>query len=378
MADTKVSQLPAITVLAGTDLAIIDQDIGGGLFALSKMTITNLIAAIVALGVVNLASAQNLTNKTYNGMTVTSSTGTFTLAAAKTLTISNTMTFTGTDTLSAAFGAGGTVAYLAGGQTFTSAVWNAGAVTSSGAIRGTAVSVGAAATANSAFSGTASLNGDYYTTYFTNSSNGGSATNSILLLNDVGIGNDALILTTAGSGKTLGGLGGAAAGGKYFVAYGGTFGVGTYLTSNFYLGTNNTIAVTINGTTQVVTVATLAGTGSRAVLADASGVLSAPVSNEDWKENWAPMDGIGIAGALKVGWFDWKKKYQPSQGGFRDFGIGAQTAAKVVGPALAGKDNNGWYANRDKLGIIAIAAVNQIVPRLTDHEARIRQLELAA
>lgn len=52
-----------------------------------------------------------LTALTFNGLTITSSTGTVTIAAGKTLTASNTLTFTGTDTSSVAFGAGGTVAY---------------------------------------------------------------------------------------------------------------------------------------------------------------------------------------------------------------------------------------------------------------------------
>lgn len=46
-----------------------------------------------------------------NGLTVTSSTGTFTLTNGKTLSVSNTLTFTGTDSSSVAFGAGGTVTY---------------------------------------------------------------------------------------------------------------------------------------------------------------------------------------------------------------------------------------------------------------------------
>ena len=48
-----------------------------------------------------------------NGLTISSSTGTLTIAKGKTLTASNTLTFTGTDTSSVAFGSGGTVAYVA-------------------------------------------------------------------------------------------------------------------------------------------------------------------------------------------------------------------------------------------------------------------------
>jgi hypothetical protein len=48
-----------------------------------------------------------------NGLTISSTTGTLSIANGKTLTASNTLTFTGTDTSSVAFGAGGTVAYVA-------------------------------------------------------------------------------------------------------------------------------------------------------------------------------------------------------------------------------------------------------------------------
>jgi hypothetical protein len=48
-----------------------------------------------------------------NGLTISSTTGTLSIANGKTLTASNTLTLTGTDTSSVAFGAGGTVAYVA-------------------------------------------------------------------------------------------------------------------------------------------------------------------------------------------------------------------------------------------------------------------------
>lgn len=48
-----------------------------------------------------------------NGLTITSSTGTLTITNSKVFSVSNTLTFTGTDGSSVAFGAGGTVAYTA-------------------------------------------------------------------------------------------------------------------------------------------------------------------------------------------------------------------------------------------------------------------------
>jgi hypothetical protein len=46
-----------------------------------------------------------------NGLTISASTGTLTIANSKTVTVNNTLTFTGTDSSSVAFGAGGTVVY---------------------------------------------------------------------------------------------------------------------------------------------------------------------------------------------------------------------------------------------------------------------------
>lgn len=62
-----------------------------------------------------LAGTEAFTNKTYNGNTFTAGTGVLTIAAAKTLTASSTLTFTGTDGSSVAFGAGGTVTYVTAG-----------------------------------------------------------------------------------------------------------------------------------------------------------------------------------------------------------------------------------------------------------------------
>ena len=67
---------------------------------------------IVTSTLATLAGTEALTNKSINGMTITSSTGTFTLTNGKTLTVQNTLTFSGTDSSSVAFGAGGTVAYV--------------------------------------------------------------------------------------------------------------------------------------------------------------------------------------------------------------------------------------------------------------------------
>jgi hypothetical protein len=83
-----------------------------------------------------VAGSEALTNKSINGLTVTSSTGTLTITNAKTLSVSNTLTFTGTDASSVAFGTGGTVAYTNVGTlsslvsvgTITTGTWSATAI----------------------------------------------------------------------------------------------------------------------------------------------------------------------------------------------------------------------------------------------------------
>lgn len=55
------------------------------------------------------AGSEALTNKTINGLTITSSTGTLTIAALKTLTVNNTLTLSGTDGSTLNIGTGGTL-----------------------------------------------------------------------------------------------------------------------------------------------------------------------------------------------------------------------------------------------------------------------------
>jgi len=54
-----------------------------------------------------------LTALSFNGLSITTTTGTLTVTNGKTISFSNTLTFTGTDSSSVAFGGGGTVAYTA-------------------------------------------------------------------------------------------------------------------------------------------------------------------------------------------------------------------------------------------------------------------------
>lgn len=70
--------------------------------------------------VATLSGSQALTNKSYNGLTLTATTGTFTLTNGKTFSVSNTVTLTATDGATLAIGGGGTLGTAAYQSTGTS------------------------------------------------------------------------------------------------------------------------------------------------------------------------------------------------------------------------------------------------------------------
>ena len=85
-------------------------------------TITNGTWQGTVIGNAYIASA--LTGKTYNGLTITTSTGTLTVTNAKTASFSNTLTFTGTDGSTLNIGAGGTLNSLAFLATVNNSNWS--------------------------------------------------------------------------------------------------------------------------------------------------------------------------------------------------------------------------------------------------------------
>ena len=100
------------TPTIGTSNIIFTQTQGQGVYSAGTgLTLSLNTFAIDTSVVATLTGSQALTNKTYNGMTITSNSGTFAVGNAKSAIISNTLTFTGTDGSSVAFGTGGTVAY---------------------------------------------------------------------------------------------------------------------------------------------------------------------------------------------------------------------------------------------------------------------------
>jgi len=83
-------------------------DTAGDVYLDQVQTLTN---KTLVSPILTTPSIGNATANTVNGVTISNSTGTFTLAANKIFTVSNTLSFTGTDSSVINFGNGGTVLY---------------------------------------------------------------------------------------------------------------------------------------------------------------------------------------------------------------------------------------------------------------------------
>ncbi len=110
--------------------------------------------------------------------------------------------------------------------------------------------------------------------------------------------------------------------------------------------TYSTLAVAFN-TDSTVLLASLAGTGSRAVLADATGLLSAPVSDRALKKEIIPIvsqiDPIKAIQALSGVFFHWDttKPRVKNHGSLQEIGMIAQDVEAVV-PQAVREDAEGW------------------------------------
>lgn len=158
---------------------------------------------------------------------------------------------------------------------------------------------------------------------------------------------------------------------------GGIFfnGISTY-TSGIFQQSGGTLTLQTGSTarlqitnTGVITISNLAGTGSRAVVADASGVLSAPVSDISVKQNVSSI-GYGLNEICKMNpvWFDFIDEYK-NYGEGRQNGNIAQEMATIIPEAVFTTPSTGKMGiNYDQLHAVYIKAIQEL-------ELRVKQLE---
>jgi hypothetical protein len=126
-------------------------------------------------------------------------------------------------------------------------------------------------------------------------------------------------------------------------------------------GTAAYVAQLIDGGTGVVTFSNLGGTGSRTVLADANGALSAPVSDISVKQNIKPI-GYGLNEVLKMNpvWFDFVNDYK-NYGQGRQNGNIAQELANIIPEAVFTTPSTGKMGiNYDQLHAVYIKAIQEL------------------
>lgn len=104
----------------------------------------------------------------------------------------------------------------------------------------------------------------------------------------------------------------------------------------------------------------LSGTGTRAVLSDSSGVLSAPVSDISVKENIQPLDyGLEAILALKPVSFEFKKEYK-NYGEGKQIGFIAQDMAKVLPEATFTTEKTGLMGiNKEDIIAVLVAGMQE-------------------
>lgn len=109
-----ISKIGNVSVVLGGTLTTSNAFTTAGAFPITLTAVGSTSVTLPQTGTLaTLAGSEALTNKSINGLTITSSTGTLTVTNAKTLTASNTLTFSGTDGSTLNIGTGGTLASAA-------------------------------------------------------------------------------------------------------------------------------------------------------------------------------------------------------------------------------------------------------------------------
>jgi len=159
---------------------------------------------------------------------------------------------------------------------------------------------------------------------------------------------------------TFGRLGSAVAGAIGYDDSLGSLYIGTTTTHNFLIKTDNTLRVTVSSA-GVVTISNLAGTGSRAVLADASGNLSAPVSDISVKQNIEPLKyGLETILQLNAVQFEFIESYKNYGEGLQ-IGTIAQEVEQIIPEAVFTTPSTGLKGiNYDQLNGIYIKAIQDL------------------
>jgi len=136
--------------------------------------------------------------------------------------------------------------------------------------------------------------------------------------------------------------------------------------------TNSILRIVI-GNGGVITIANLAGTGSRAVLADASGNLSAPVSDISVKQNITSI-GYGLKEISKMNpvWFDFIDEYK-NYGEGRQNGNIAQEMAEIIPESVFTTPSTGKMGiNYDQLHAVYIKAIQELKAEIDELKKTIK------
>jgi hypothetical protein len=149
-----------------------------------------------------------------------------------------------------------------------------------------------------------------------------------------------------------------------------------YVNDDFYITRGATTALQISRTTGVTTISNLAGTGSRAVIADATGNLSAPVSDETVKENIQTLQyGLNAIMQLNPISFEYIDKYKNYGEGLQIGNI-AQDVAKVIPEAVFTTPSTGLMGiNYNQFDGIYIKAIQELNNKIDTLLQRIEILE---